>query len=116
MHSKDYVYKAVKVACKAMDEKFGKDILILDISEISPLADYFIIVTGINPNQTRVMAEACEKACHEAGFPILSREGADSGWFLMDFGAIIIHIFNSEQRGFYNLDRIWADAEMEGYP
>ena len=99
-----------------MDEKFGKDIVILDISEISPLADYFIIVTGLNPVQTRTMAESCEKACINSGLLLKGREGDDTGWYLMDYGSVIVHIFNDEMREFYSLERIWADAKREEYP
>jgi len=107
---KEDVYAAVIKACGAIDDKFGKDIVVLDISEISPLADYFIIVTGMNPVQTRTMAEACEVSCAASGFPLANSEGAGTGWFLMDFTDIVVHIFNKEMREFYNLERIWADA------
>ena len=110
---KEDVYKAVRAACKAMDDKFGKDIKILDIAEISPLADYFIIATGLNPAQTDAMTDACEKAFAASGMPVIRSEGARTGWYLMDFGSVIVHIFNKEQRDFYNLERIWSDAKAE---
>jgi len=109
--NKEDVFKAVNAACIAMDDKFGKDIAVLDISEISPLADYFIIVTGMNPSQTEAMTEACEKAFYANGLPLIMTEGAGTGWFLMDYGAAIVHIFDRELRDFYNIERIWSDAK-----
>jgi len=94
-----------------MDEKFGKDITALDIGEISSLADYFVIVTGLNNPQTQSMTEACVKTCRASGFPLVSTEGEGTGWLLMDFGDIIVHVFDAELRQFYNLERIWADAK-----
>jgi len=93
-----------------MDEKFGQCITALDIGDISSLADFFIIVTGLNNPQTQSMTEACVKTCRAAGFPLVSTEGEGTGWFLMDFGDIIVHVFDAELRKFYNLERIWADA------
>jgi len=107
---KEDVLRAARAACAALDDKFGRDITALDIGEISPLADYFIIATGFNPSQTDAMTEACERACAAEGLPLISSEGAGSGWHLMDFGSIIVHIFDKENRDFYNLERIWSDA------
>ena len=109
--NKEDVLKAVRAMCAAMDEKFGKDIKVLDIGEISPLADYFVIATGANPAQTDAMTDACERACAVSGMPVVRREGAGTGWYLMDCGAAIVHIFGKEQREFYNLERIWSDAK-----
>ena len=103
---KEEVLKTVAAACRAMDDKFGKDIKVLDISEISSLADYFVIVTGMNPAQVSAMTEACAKACAAGGLQLITSEGAGTGWFLMDFGAAIVHVFDREQREFYNLERI----------
>ena len=111
--NKQDVFNAAAAACKAMDDKFGKDITALDISGISPLADYFLIVTGLNPPQIAAMSDACGKACAEAGLPLLRSEGAGTGWLLLDFGAVIVHIFDKDQRDFYNLERIWSDAKRE---
>ena len=107
---KEEVLEIARAACAAMDDKFGKDIVALDISEISTLADYFIIATGLNPAQTDAMTEACCRACAARGLPALGSEGAGTGWLLIDFGAVIVHIFDKEQRDFYNIERIWSDA------
>jgi ribosome-associated protein len=103
---------AVKAAAKALDDKFGQDIVVLDISEISPLADFFIIATGSNPNQLKAMCDAAEEALFKNGQKLNHSEGLQSGnWVLLDFGNIIVHIFDKENRDFYNLERIWGDAK-----
>ena len=109
--SKEDVRRCVAAACAAMDEKFGQCITALDIGDISSLADFFVIVTGLNNPQTQSMTEACVKACRASGFPLVSSEGEGTGWLLMDFGDIIVHVFDAELRRFYNLERIWADAK-----
>lgn len=101
----------------ALDDKFAKDITILHIGAISALGDYFVLATGENTNQLRAMAEAVEEALHKQGLRIRHKEGIQtndnkSGWTLLDFGDIIVHLFDKEAREFYNLERIWADAPL----
>jgi len=112
LQKKEDILKIVKIICKALDDKFGQDITVLDIGEISPLADYFIIVTGLNPIQTGTMADSCQKSARDAGLMLLRTEGAGTGWLLQDFGAVVVHIFDKELRQFYNLERIWGDARV----
>ena len=105
--------QAVKDAACALDEKFGKDIVVLDISGVSTIADYFIISEAGNPNQMQAMVSGAEEAFHKHGLPLRHIEGLQrADWVLMDYGDIIIHIFNSESRTFYNLERTWRDASM----
>ena len=94
-------HAAVKAACKALDDKFATDIAVLDIRRISPIADCFIIAGGSNPNQIRAMVQAVEEALFAAGVRLSHIEGLQAGnWVLMDFGSIIVHIFDKESRGF----------------
>ena len=103
---------AVMDAGKAIDGKFGQDIKILDISGLSALCDYFIISTANNPNQMKAICQAAEDALRKHGIRLIHSEGMNSGgWVLLDFGAIVIHMFGKEERVFYNLERIWGDAE-----
>ena len=100
---------------EALDNKFAKDIVILDISTLSVLGDYFVIATGENENQLRAMGEAVEACLHKNKINLKHKEGIQSnanksGWSLLDFGSIIVHLFDQEARDFYNLERIWADA------
>ncbi|MBP5304613.1 MAG: ribosome silencing factor [Lachnospiraceae bacterium] len=102
----------VKIAYKAMDEHLGEDIKILNISEISTIADYFMIVNGNNPNQVQALADAVDEKLSEAGYNAKRIEGANSAsWILMDYEDIIIHIFSKEDRLFYDLERIWRDGK-----
>lgn len=101
-----------RIACAALDDKKGEDIKVIDIAGVSVMADYFIIANGTNDSQVRAMVDAVEEALHKAGYPIKQTEGADGkSWVLMDFGDIIVHIFDKENRLFYNLERIWRDGK-----
>lgn len=103
----------VKAAAKALDQKFGKDIVVLEISEISAIADYFIITQANNPNQVQAMVSGVEESLEKNGIKLRHIEGRErADWVLMDFGDIIIHIFNEESRAFYGLERTWNDAKQ----
>ena len=101
-----------KLAYKALDDKKGEDIKVIDISEISVLADYFIIANGTNDIQVRALVESVEEELNKAGFEVKQREGYGLGsWVLLDFGSIIVHVFDKENRLFYDLERIWRDGK-----
>lgn len=101
-----------KLACKALDDKKGEDIKVIDISQISVLADYFVIANGTNDSQVRALVEAVEEELDKAGFEVKQREGYGLGsWVLLDFGEIIVHVFDKENRLFYDLERIWRDGK-----
>ena len=105
--------QAVKEAASALDKKFGNDIVILDISAISAIADYFVITDGSNPNQVQAMVSGVEEAMEKCGLTLRHIEGRQrADWVLMDFGDIIIHVFNEESRAFYDLERTWRDATV----
>lgn len=102
-----------KIAYEALADKKGEDIKVLDISEISPLADYFLIANGTNENQVRALVDNVEEDMHKNGYSLKQREGYTSGkWVLMDFGDIIVHIFDRDSRQFYDLERIWRDGKL----
>ena len=101
----------VKLAYKAMDDKLAKNIKIIDISNISIIADYFVIADGSNKNQIQAITDNVEEVLGRAGFNPKSIEGKQSAaWILLDYGDIIVHVFNAEDRGFYDLERIWKDG------
>ena len=103
--------KMAKLAYAALDERKGEDITIIDISQVSVLADYFIIANGSNDNQVRAMVDEVEEQLGKAGFELKQREGYGLGsWVLLDFGNIIVHVFDKENRLFYDLERIWRDG------
>jgi len=100
----------LKVVWKAIDEKFGKDTVMLDIRSLTPMSDYFIITSASNINQMQAIADDIEKELAKRDIRILHLEGYDSNWILMDFNNIVVHIFDNEAREFYDLERLWADA------
>ena len=102
----------LNVAYRALDEKKGEDIRVIDISEISIIADQFIIVNGNNPNQLDALADNVEKKLSEIGIHPRQTEGRSSGWILMDYEDVVIHIFSKEDREFYDLERIWSDGKI----
>ena len=102
----------VKIAYQALDDKKGEDIRIIDISEVSVMADFFIIADGNNENQVRAMVDGVEEELEKAGHWVKRKEGyRNSGWVLMDYGDIIVHVFDKENRLFYDLERIWRDGK-----
>ena len=98
---------------KALDEKKGMDIRLLKIDRVSSLADYFLICTGTSNTHVRTLCDFVEYAMEEAGEQPLGREGhRGNTWELLDYGCLVIHVFTDEARKFYDLERVWADAEQ----
>jgi len=101
-----------ELAAEILSDKKGEDILVLDISEVSVLADYFVICTGRSSLHVRALADEVEKKILEAGFRIRGKEGYNEGkWVLLDFYDCIVHIFHENERKYYMLERLWADAK-----
>ena len=104
--------KMALMAVEALEDKKGADITIIDISEISVLADYFIIASGTNRNQVQAMSDGVEEILGHAGYEPKQIEGYQSaGWILLDYKDIIIHVFSEEDRAFYDLERVWRDGK-----
>lgn len=102
----------VKLAYDALLEKKAEDVKIIDIADVSVVADYFIIASGTNRNQVQAMADEVEEVLHKAGYPARQTEGyRTANWILIDYGDIIVHVFDSENRIFYDLERIWRDGK-----
>ena len=102
----------VKLAVSALEEKKGEDVRVIDISGVSVLGDYFIIASGNNRNQIQTLCDAVEEKLGRAGYPVKQIEGYDNAnWVLLDFKDIIVHIFDKENRLFYDLERIWCDGK-----
>lgn len=98
---------------KGLEDKKGEDITVIDISEVSPISDYFILATGSNRSQIQAMADSVEENMHKKGFHLKQVEGYDAAnWILMDFVDIVVHIFDRESRSFYDLERIWKDGKI----
>lgn len=101
-----------KAACRYLDEKKAIDIKVIDISGVSVIADYFIITGGSSLRQVKSLADNVEEKLGKDGCVPKSIEGYQSAnWVLLDYGDVIIHIFNQEDRLFYDLERIWAEGK-----
>lgn len=105
----------LKQIVKVLDDKKSMDICVLKIDRISTIADYFVICSGTSVTHTKAIADELEEKMSKSGLELLHKEGYDFGkWILMDYGSVIVHIFTKEERNFYDLERIWADAEKIG--
>ena len=105
-------FEMASIAKEALEDKKGEDIKILDLKGLSNIADYFVIGSGSNPKQIRAMADNVNEKLFKAGFKLHHSEGYSGGvWILLDYGSLIVHVFDKEQRGFYSLERIWGDAK-----
>lgn len=103
---------AAKIAQVALDDKMGEDIKVLDLKGLSNIADYFVIASGNNVNHLRAMADEVEQKLFKEGVKLHHSEGYNGGtWILLDFGNLLVHLFNKEERNFYSLDRVWSDAK-----
>lgn len=101
-----------KLAITALEDKKAEEIKVIDISDISTIADYFIIASGKNRSQIQAMCDNVEETLGRAGIEKKQTEGyQNANWILMDYGDIIVHIFDAENRLFYDLERIWRDGK-----
>ncbi len=101
-----------KIVYEALDAKKASDIKIIDIRGITPVADYFVIASTSNDNQLNACLEEVERVLSEEGIKTPKPEGRrGSGWILLDCSDVIVHIFLTEDREFYNIERIWADGK-----
>ncbi len=108
MRSNTMLEKAVGV----LEDKKARDIEVIDISQVSTLADFFVICNGTSITHIKTLADELELKMAEAGYRHNHKEGYGSArWILMDFGEIVVHIFHEEDRSFYNLERLWSDGK-----
>ena len=105
-----------KAAVDAASDKKASDIILLDVREMTPIADYFVICSGNNPRQLEAIADGIDEALRNSRARVIHREGkADNGWLLLDFGDIIVHIFGQKEREYYRLERLWNEAKTVVY-
>ena len=103
----------VKLAVEALEEKKGEDVKIIDIEGVSVIADYFVLASASNVNQTQALVDNVEEKLFKAGYECHQKEGSmSSTWVLMDYGDVIVHVFSKEDRLFYDLERIWRDGKI----
>ncbi|CCQ92626.1 Ribosomal silencing factor RsfS [[Clostridium] ultunense Esp] len=104
--------RKISIIVKACNDKKGFDIKAIDIRKLTPITDYFVLVSGNSTTQVLSIADEVEEKMIEAGYELLGKEGKESSrWILLDFGDIIVHVFHREDREFYSLDKLWADGD-----
>lgn len=102
-----------QLAIEALEDKKAEDIRIIDISQVTVIADFFIIAGGNNRSQIQALCDNVDEKLGKAGYPVKQIEGYDTAnWVLMDFGDVIVHIFDKENRFLYDLERIWMDGKQ----
>lgn len=112
METKDI---AQKIAAAANDKK-AKDILLLNMEGLSPVTDFYVICSAGNSTLVKAIADNIEDKLAEAGVHPIHKEGyADARWVLLDYGDVVAHVFLEEERDFYNLEQLWADAPSESF-
>ncbi|MBQ7682179.1 MAG: ribosome silencing factor [Oscillibacter sp.] len=101
------------IAARALDDKKGRELAVIEITDQTTIADYFVIATGTSSTQINALSGAVEKAMEEQGGErLLHREGhRDGTWVLLDYGSVVVHIFSGEAREFYSLERLWSDGK-----
>ena len=105
-------YESAIVLAKALDDKKGNEIKVLKTEGLTTLADYFVICTATSNTQVKAMSDACEEAMEKNGEKVHHIEGhRDGTWLLLDFSSVVVHVFTDETRKFYDLERLWGDAE-----
>ena len=105
-------YESAILLAKTLDSKKGEEIKVLKTEGLTTLADYFVICTATSNTQVKAMSDACEEAMEAHGERAHHIEGHRGGtWLLMDFSAVVVHVFTDEARKFYDLERLWGDAE-----
>lgn len=103
----------LNIIYKALDDKFGEDIKVIDITEHSKMTDYFVITSGNSPTQVKALADEVIRKLKEIEIEIKKSEGYSNGtWILLDFDIVIVHIFNKENREFYNLEKMWDKGKF----
>lgn len=105
-------YEAAIMAVKTLSDKKGEDIRLLNTTELTVIADYFVICTATSAPHIKALTEEVDKRLSDAGMPAIHREGyRSSTWVLLDYGGLVVHVFLEETRQFYGLDRLWGDAQ-----
>ncbi|MGD8188980.1 ribosome silencing factor [Brevibacillus ginsengisoli] len=105
-----------KLVVKAAEDKKAEKLVVMDISNLSVIADYFIICNGNNERQVQAIVNEIREQAHKNGYDVKGIEGINEGrWVLIDLGDVVVHVFHREEREFYNLERLWSDANIVSF-
>ncbi|WP_017187323.1 ribosome silencing factor [Alkalibacillus haloalkaliphilus] len=106
-------HELLQLAAKACDDKRAEELVALDMRELSLIADYFLICHGTNERQVDAISKGIKEAVEEQGIEVKKIEGKDEArWVLVDLDDVVVHIFHKEERGYYNLEKLWGDADQ----
>ncbi len=100
----------LKIAANAVNEKKAREIVAIKIDDLTVIADYFLICTATSSTQVRALCDEVEEKLEEAGLRPHHIEGRATGWIVLDYNGVIVHIFTRDQREFYDLDKMWSDG------
>ena len=101
----------VKISANALNEKKAKELNVIKIADLTVLGEYFVIATATSSTHVRALCDEVEEKLEEAGLLPHHIEGRSTGWIVLDYGSVIVHIFTRDQREFYALDKMWSDGE-----
>ena len=105
--------QVASLAAEAAEDKKARDVIILNIHDISVICDYFVICSGLSSTQVKAVAENVEEKLEEHGIRKLRIEGfKEARWILLDYGSVVVHVFQEQDRQFYNLEHLWGDAKV----
>ena len=106
----------LNIVCQTLDEKQAENIVTIDMRSVNPYSDYYVVCTAKNVRHAMSVREFCDEEAEKNGYQLRLREGdSESTWILLDLNEVVIHIFTSEARDFYRLERLWADLPQEQY-
>lgn len=108
MTPKELALKAAQI----LDKKKAEDIKVIEVTEQTIVADYFVLATGTSSTHVKALADDVEYELEQIGVHDGHIEGRATGWVLLDYGAVLVHVFDKESRAYYNLERLWTDANL----
>ena len=108
MTPKELALKAAEI----LDNKKAEDIKVIEVTEQTIVADYFVLATGTSSTHVKALADDVEYELEQIGVLDGHIEGRATGWVLLDYGAVLVHVFDKESRAYYNLERLWTDAQL----
>lgn len=105
------IKEMIETSIQALEDKKARDIKVLEVGDLTMVAEYFIIASGTSTTQVKALASEVEHVLLQKGVRPVHVEGKTTGWILLDYGTVLVHVFLEEEREHYNLERLWADAQ-----
>ena len=105
-------FEILKIAANALNAKKARELNAVKVADLTVLAEYFLMCTATSSTHVRALADEVEEKLSEEGVTPHHIEGKTTGWIVLDYGSVIIHVFSRDQREFYDLDKMWSDGEQ----